>query len=104
MVVLGDVTGKGVKAAALTSLVRHTARTAVMFDQRPTAVLRLLNRVLRDQPEPAFVTVVCARLDPAGMVTVASAGHPLPLRAGVAGGGGGGGPPRPPPRGAGGPR
>ena len=28
MVVLGDVTGKGVKAAALTSLVRYTARTA----------------------------------------------------------------------------
>ena len=40
MVVLGDVTGKGVKAAALTALVRHTAKTAARFDPRPAAVMR----------------------------------------------------------------
>ena len=35
LVMLGDVTGKGVAAAAVTSLVRHTARTASEFDRRP---------------------------------------------------------------------
>ena len=35
MVLLGDVTGKGVRAAALTSLVRYTARTAAGYDPRP---------------------------------------------------------------------
>jgi sigma-B regulation protein RsbU (phosphoserine phosphatase) len=75
-----------VQAAALTSLARYTARTAALFDQRPSAVLHLLNRVLRDQASPAFVTMGCARLDPGGLVTVASAGHPLPFRAPAAGG------------------
>jgi serine phosphatase RsbU (regulator of sigma subunit) len=86
MIILGDVTGKGVQAAALTSLARYTARTAALFDQRPSAVLHLLNRVLREQADPAFVTMACARLDPGGLVTVSSAGHPLPLRAAVGGG------------------
>ena len=44
MVLLGDVTGKGVAAAALTALVRHTARTAARFDPRPGAVLELVDR------------------------------------------------------------
>ena len=39
MVLLGDVTGMGVTAAALTSLVRHTAKTSAAFDPRPGAVL-----------------------------------------------------------------
>jgi PAS domain S-box-containing protein len=81
MVLLGDVTGKGVQAAALTALARHTARTVALFDPRPAAVLRLLNRVLREQPSLSFVTVVCALIEPSGLVTIASAGHPLPLRA-----------------------
>ena len=86
MVLVGDVTGKGVQAAAMTSLARHTARTAALYDPRPVAVLRLLNRVLREQSAPSFVTVVCARLQPEGLVTIAAAGHPLPLRAPAAGG------------------
>ena len=47
VVILGDVTGKGVAAAALTSLVRHTARTGADFDPRPSAVLALVNTALR---------------------------------------------------------
>ena len=88
MVVLGDVTGKGVKAAALTALVRHTAKTAARFDSSPSAVLALVDEVLREQPDPAYVTVVCAflreRADRA-LVTLASGGHPLPLHIDAAG-------------------
>ena len=82
LVVLGDVTGKGVEAAALTSLVRYSARMAARFDPRPARVLALVNEVLREQPRLSLVTAVCALVATDGdraTVTVASAGHPLPL-------------------------
>ena len=47
---LGDVTGKGIAAAALTSLVRHSVRTAARFDPRPEAILALVNDILVEQP------------------------------------------------------
>ena len=83
LIVLGDVTGKGVEAAALTSLVRHSGRMAARFDPRPARVLSLINEVLREQPRLSLVTAVCALVETDGdraQVTVASAGHPLPLR------------------------
>jgi PAS domain S-box-containing protein len=82
VVFLGDVTGKGIEAAALTALVRHSAQMGARFDHRPSALLALVNRVLREQPRLAPVSVVCALIedrDGAPLVTVASAGHPLPL-------------------------
>jgi GAF domain-containing protein len=77
-VVLGDVTGKGVRAAALTSLVRYTARTAAGFDARPSAVLVQVHRALRQRPRLAPVTMVCGLLR-GGELTLAVGGHPLPL-------------------------
>lgn len=85
IVVLGDVTGKGVKAAALTALARHTAKTAARFDPRPARVLEVVNDVLRDQPDLSVVTAVCACLrsgDDGAEAAIVSAGHPLPLRVG----------------------
>ena len=82
LVLLGDVTGKGIEAAALTSLVRHSARMATRFDASPARVLALVNQVLREQSRLSLVTAVCALVDSSGdhaRVTVASAGHPLPL-------------------------
>src|SRR5204863_8435866 len=61
MVLLGDVTGKGVDAAAITALVRHTAKTAARFDGRPSEVIRVVDEILREQP-CSLVTLVCARL------------------------------------------
>jgi serine phosphatase RsbU (regulator of sigma subunit) len=78
MFILGDVTGKGIGAAALTSLVRHTAKTVALFDPHPGAVLSLVNRVLRQQDTLAPVTMLCGVLGD-GDVTLAVAGHPLPL-------------------------
>jgi serine phosphatase RsbU (regulator of sigma subunit)/PAS domain-containing protein len=89
MVVLGDVTGKGVRAAARTALVRHTARTAARFDSSPAAIMALANSVLREQSRLSIVTMVVARLriepDGGAHVIVTSAGHPLPLRVGDTG-------------------
>ena len=78
MVLLGDVTGMGVTAAALTSLVRHTAKTAATFDPRPAAVLGHVNRALRQRPRIEPVTMVCGLLGD-GVITLAIGGHPLPL-------------------------
>ena len=78
MVLLGDVTGMGVTAAALTSLVRHTAKTAAAFDPRPGAVLGHVNRALRQRPRIAPVTMICGLLR-GDAVTLAVGGHPLPL-------------------------
>ncbi len=39
IVVLGDVTGKGVEAAALTSLVRHGARFLSKYERSPSQIL-----------------------------------------------------------------
>jgi PAS domain S-box-containing protein len=78
LVFLGDVTGKGIEAAALTSLVRHSAKTAARFDPRPSAVLALVNELLVEQPRLSPVTLVCALID-GDALTIASAGHPPPL-------------------------
>jgi serine phosphatase RsbU (regulator of sigma subunit)/PAS domain-containing protein len=78
VVILGDVTGKGVAAAALTSLVRHTARTGAHFDSCPSALLALVNTALRRQDRVAPVTMLCGLLR-AGELTLAAGGHPLPL-------------------------
>ncbi|HEY8638487.1 MAG TPA: SpoIIE family protein phosphatase [Solirubrobacteraceae bacterium] len=82
MVVIGDAEGKGVKAAARTSLARHTIR-ALGFDAGPAETLRGLNaEMLRQEEADAIMTAavvqVLRRAD--GLeVCVASAGHPLPL-------------------------
>lgn len=80
---IGDVTGKGPEAAALTSLARHTLRTAALGSAGPVANLQLLNRaMLADAGSTRFCTVIYARLCPSPgtmLVTVSSGGHPPPL-------------------------
>ncbi len=78
IVLLGDVTGKGVEAATLTSLVRHGARFLSRYERSPSAILSGLNDALREQPVLSLCTAVCVRLQGDGAV-VASAGHPAPL-------------------------
>jgi serine phosphatase RsbU (regulator of sigma subunit) len=81
--ILGDVTGKGVRAATLTALTRHSAGAAALLGLSPAEILRLLNRLLLDQADLSLVTAVVARtahVEGAARITVASAGHPLPLR------------------------
>jgi serine phosphatase RsbU (regulator of sigma subunit) len=82
LAVVGDVTGKGVDAAALTALARYTLATAARFDPSPAAVVALLNDVLVHRPDIALLTVACAHVvaTPSGArVRLTSAGHPLPV-------------------------
>src|SRR3954452_21799573 len=80
---IGDVTGKGIEAAALTSLARYTLSTAARLDPEPVAGLRLLDDLLAKQPAQSLLTVVSARVRTTsrGKTTmrVSCAGHPLPV-------------------------
>ena len=85
MIVLGDVCGKGPEAAALTSMVRFTLRAAAIHWQSAAEILADVNRALVPQVPPGrFCTAVCAvleRTEGGVRLTVAAAGHPLPLLA-----------------------
>ncbi|MFD3517635.1 PP2C family protein-serine/threonine phosphatase [Streptomyces sp. NPDC058657] len=82
---LGDVCGKGPKAAAVTSLARYTLRAAAMHDPDPITVLSTLNTVLHQRfssGDTRFCTAVFGVLEPGeGHVDVhlASGGHPYAL-------------------------
>lgn len=78
LMMIGDVTGKGVGAAALTSLVRHTAWTASDFDRRPAQILARVDAALRRRPALSVCTALCLRIS-MDRGTVAVGGHPLPL-------------------------
>ena len=78
---IGDVTGKGPDAAALSALARYTVRADAQRDPDPARLLELLNAALvRDGHN--YCTAACAALDlrgGAGVMDVASAGHPPPV-------------------------
>ena len=86
MMMIGDVTGKGVRAAAVTSLVRHTAWTASEFDARPAKLLSHVNSALRRRPSLSVCTALCLRVS-GERAYVASGGHPLLWRIGEDGAG-----------------
>lgn len=82
---LGDVSGKGADAAAVTSLIRYTLRAAAVYDPNPGTVLSTLNDALRaeyERDDGHFCTAVFGLLSTDGdgfTLTLASGGHPLPL-------------------------
>jgi phosphoserine phosphatase RsbU/P len=82
---LGDVAGKGVDAAVVTSLTRYVLRSAAVSEDEPVQVLHNLNTVLHQQLGIApnrLCTVVYGNLTKGGDgfdVDFASAGHPPPL-------------------------
>ncbi|HEV3071922.1 MAG TPA: GAF domain-containing SpoIIE family protein phosphatase [Solirubrobacteraceae bacterium] len=84
MLMIGDVCGKGPRAAGVTALARHTLRAVAMNGQSPAGMLSTLHEALRSQPLGMDLCTVCLvmleRDDEGGaMLTVALAGHPAPL-------------------------
>lgn len=92
--VLGDVAGHDVRAAAVMGQVRAALRALALTDPAPPSVLAGLDRLVgslgaESRNEEIFVTVVYGLLDPvSGTITLASAGHPPPVlrRGGINGG------------------
>ncbi|MDX6665341.1 MAG: hypothetical protein QOG68_1547, partial [Solirubrobacteraceae bacterium] len=81
VVVIGDVSGKGPDAAALTALARYTIRSAALNDWAPAHVLRRLNETLLHEEASQFITVALAYLRHVGQdtsVRLVLGGHPLP--------------------------
>ncbi|HEY1509580.1 MAG TPA: SpoIIE family protein phosphatase [Solirubrobacteraceae bacterium] len=78
MMIIGDVTGKGIEAAALTSLVRHTMRAAAEFEASPAKLLERADTILKKQRGRSICTALCMHLA-GNTATVSAGGHPLPL-------------------------
>jgi serine phosphatase RsbU (regulator of sigma subunit) len=79
LILLGDVSGKGLKAAMTVSLIVGAARTAARFAPGPADVLAELNTRLHGRMQGGFTTCLAMRLSPEGECTMASAGHPGPF-------------------------
>ncbi len=77
---IGDVSGHGVEAARIASLVKDTVHAFAHQFRRPHLVLRETNRLLVEKKMPGFVTAFLGLLDPeTGGFVYSSAGHPSPL-------------------------
>jgi chemotaxis family two-component system sensor kinase Cph1 len=85
-IVLGDVAGHGLAAAAITAQLRHALRAHLLRAAGPGAALDGLNQVISALLPGEMATAVIAQFDPdSGEVVVASAGH-LPVLHASAGG------------------
>lgn len=91
LIVVGDVSGKGLHAAMNSSTLVGALRNELSHD--PATVLNHLNRVLLGavatpgavaglDSAPCFATCLCARIYPDATVTIANAGHLNPYRDG----------------------
>ena len=78
LVVIGDVSGKGLKAAMTGTLAIGALRTLAAENLSPADLLTRLNRQLAAAQEGGFITCLCAHLAPGGTLTVANAGHLSP--------------------------
>ncbi len=79
LILLGDVSGKGLKAAMTVSLIVGVVRTLARFVQGPAELLAELNQRLYGRLQGGFTTCLALRLDPDGRCVLASAGHPAPF-------------------------
>ena len=79
LVVVGDVSGKGLKAAMTVSAIMGALRD--YLSHQPTEVLAHLNRVLYGQVS-GFVTCCATLIAADGAMTLANAGNPAPYRNG----------------------
>ena len=78
--VVGDVVGKGVHAAASMGQLRNALRAISIERLKPPSALARLDRVASDALETSFATVIYAVVDRnAGFLRFSSAGHPPPV-------------------------
>ena len=75
LVVVGDVSGKGLSAAMIVSMLIGMLHTISRISQDPVQILAELNNRLYERKHGGFVTCLAVRLDPSGRVVLANAGH-----------------------------
>jgi hypothetical protein len=79
LILLGDVSGKGLKAAMTVSLLVGTVRTLAEQSSDPAQILTGLNRRLDGRMQDGFATCLVLRLEPSGKCVAANAGHLPPF-------------------------
>ena len=79
LIVLGDVSGKGLKAAMAVALIVGMVRALAHIFPEPGKLLEELNDRLAGRLHGALATALALRLDPRGRCTLASAGHLSPF-------------------------
>jgi len=78
LIVIGDVSGKGMPAAMTVSLLVGTFRTLVHYTQSPGEILTAMNQRMLGRNSGGFTTCLVLRLDNDGTLTIANAGHLAP--------------------------
>ena len=79
LVILGDVSGKGLRAAMAVSLIVGAIRALADDHPRPAQLLTQLNRRLCGRLQGGFATCVILRINSHSECTLSSAGHPAPF-------------------------
>ena len=78
LIVIGDVSGKGLQAAMLGTLAVGALRSIADENVEPAEALHRLNRIVLRTDMAGFITCLCLKLSPSGEVTLANAGHLSP--------------------------
>jgi hypothetical protein len=78
LIVIGDVSGKGMPAAMAVSLLVGTIRTLAHYTQSPGEILTAMNQRMLGRTKDGFTTCLVLRIDAGGSVTLANAGHLSP--------------------------
>jgi Stage II sporulation protein E (SpoIIE) len=78
LIVLGDVSGKGLKAAMTVSLIIGAVRTLAKFAPQPAQMLVEINQRLHGRLQDGFATCIVLLLHGDGRCSLSSAGHPGP--------------------------
>jgi len=79
VIALGDVSGKGLKAAMNVSMIVGVLRAQAGSTSSPAEILIALNRCMAGRMQGGFATGIVFRLDTDGTVTLANAGHLPPF-------------------------
>jgi hypothetical protein len=82
LILVGDVSGKGLRAAMLGTLIVGAAGALAQENLAPAEMLNRLNRHLHGRSDGGFATCLCALLTADGMLSIANAGHLSPYRNG----------------------
>jgi serine phosphatase RsbU (regulator of sigma subunit) len=80
LMMIGDVSGHGLRAATTMASLRHAALAYAVQDHSPATVLTKLSDFVNSNAHDYFATMLCVLVDVrARRLTVASAGHLAPL-------------------------
>lgn len=78
LIVVGDVSGKGLTAAMKGVLAVGAVRALAEFCPSPARLLNDLNREMVKAADGGFITCLCVQIYPDGRAILSSAGHPAP--------------------------